>query len=106
MDGQSRGDRRCARSRRRRPERRKEELVCAGCHSRRGQFSDAPRDALHYYDAFHPSTLAPGLYYPDGQQRDEVYNFASFAQSRMHAAGRHLFGLPQSPFRQAEACGQ
>ena len=66
---------------------RKEELVCAGCHSRRGQFSDAPRDALHYYDAFHPSTLAPGLYYPDGQQRDEVYNFASFAQSRMHAAG-------------------
>ena len=66
---------------------RKEELVCAGCHSRRGQVSDAPRDALHYYDAFHPSTLAPGLYYPDGQQRDEVYNFASFAQSRMHAAG-------------------
>jgi predicted CXXCH cytochrome family protein len=66
---------------------RTEERACGGCHARRGQFSDAPRDALHFYDAFHPSTLAPGLYYPDGQQREEVYNFGSFAQSRMHAAG-------------------
>jgi Flp pilus assembly protein TadD len=66
---------------------RTEEGACGGCHARRGQFSDAPRDALHFYDAFHPSTLAPGLYYPDGQQREEVYNFGSFAQSRMHAAG-------------------
>ncbi|HUO53651.1 MAG TPA: tetratricopeptide repeat protein, partial [Rhodoblastus sp.] len=69
------------------PGARTEELACAGCHSRRGQFADAPKDALHYYDAFHPSTLAPGLYYPDGQQREEVYNFASFGQSLMHAAG-------------------
>ncbi|WP_296708033.1 tetratricopeptide repeat protein [Rhodoblastus sp.] len=69
------------------PGERKEELVCAGCHARRSQFSDAPKDAQHFYDAFHPSTLAPGLYYPDGQQRDEVYNFGSFAQSRMHGAG-------------------
>jgi Tfp pilus assembly protein PilF len=69
------------------PGARTEELVCAGCHSRRGQFSDAASDVLHYYDAFHPSTLAPGLFFPDGQQREEVYNFASFGQSRMHAAG-------------------
>jgi Tfp pilus assembly protein PilF len=69
------------------PGARTEELACAGCHSRRGQFSDSAADALRYYDAFHPSTLTPGLYYPDGQQRDEVYVFASFAQSRMHAAG-------------------
>lgn len=66
---------------------RKEELVCAGCHARRGQFSDAPRDVAHFHDAFHASTLTPGLYYPDGQQREEVYNFGSFMQSRMHAAG-------------------
>jgi tetratricopeptide (TPR) repeat protein len=66
---------------------RKEERVCAACHSRRSQFSDAPDDVRRFYDAFHPSTLAPGLYYPDGQQRDEVYNFGSFAQSRMHGAG-------------------
>ncbi|MCI4679325.1 tetratricopeptide repeat protein [Rhodoblastus acidophilus] len=69
------------------PGARTEELVCAGCHSRRGQFADAPQDVHHFYDAFRPATLAPGLYYPDGQQREEVYNFASFAQSRMHAAG-------------------
>jgi tetratricopeptide (TPR) repeat protein len=64
-----------------------EELVCAGCHARRGQFSDAPLDALHFYDAFRAATLDPGLYYPDGQQLEEDYNFASFGQSRMHAAG-------------------
>ena len=31
--------------------------------------------------------LDQGLYYPDGQMRDEVYNYGSFLQSRMHAAG-------------------
>ena len=66
---------------------RKEELVCAGCHSRRSQFADAPRDVARFFDAFYPSILTQGLYYPDGQQRDEVYNFGSFAQSRMHAVG-------------------
>lgn len=69
------------------PGERKEELVCAGCHARRSQFSDAPGDVRQFYDAFHASTLTPGLFYPDGQQRDEVFEFASFAQSRMHAAG-------------------
>ncbi len=64
-----------------------EELVCAGCHARRGQFSDAPLDALHFYDAFRAATLDHGLYFPDGQQLEEDYNFASFGQSRMHGAG-------------------
>jgi tetratricopeptide (TPR) repeat protein len=65
----------------------KEILVCAGCHSRRQQFSDDPVDAARFYDAFRPVTLEAGLYHIDGQQRDEVYNFGSFMQSRMHAAG-------------------
>ncbi len=64
-----------------------EELVCAGCHARRSQFADSPLAALRFYDAFNPSTLARGVYYPDGQQLEEDYNFASFAQSRMHAHG-------------------
>ena len=34
-----------------------------------------------------PPCSTPGLYYADGQQRDEVYTWGSFLQSRMHAAG-------------------
>lgn len=64
-----------------------EARLCAGCHARRQQFSDDPVAAARFYDAFRPVTLEAGLYYPDGQQRDEVYNFGSFLQSRMHAAG-------------------
>jgi predicted CXXCH cytochrome family protein len=65
----------------------KEAQVCAGCHARRQQFSDDPLAAGKFYDAFRPVTLAEALYYVDGQQRDEVYNFGSFLQSRMHEAG-------------------
>jgi Flp pilus assembly protein TadD len=65
----------------------KEIQICAGCHSRRQQFSDDPSDVAHYFDAFRPSLLESGLFHVDGQQRDEVYNYASFLQSKMHAAG-------------------
>jgi predicted CXXCH cytochrome family protein len=34
-----------------------------------------------------PELLQPGLYYPDGQIRDEVYELGSFLQSKMHAQG-------------------
>lgn len=61
--------------------------VCARCHARRGQFSDDLRAGDAFLDHFRPALLEPGLYYPDGQQRDEVYNYASFLQSRMYAAG-------------------
>jgi predicted CXXCH cytochrome family protein len=65
----------------------KEAQLCAGCHARRQQFSDDPLAAAKFYDAFRPVTLSESLYYVDGQQRDEVYNFGSFLQSRMHEAG-------------------
>ncbi|WP_442755966.1 tetratricopeptide repeat protein [Methylocystis sp. JAN1] len=65
----------------------REALVCAGCHARREQFSDDPVAAARFYDAFRPVTLEAGLYHIDGQQRDEVYNFGSFMQSRMHGSG-------------------
>ncbi|QGM45877.1 tetratricopeptide repeat protein [Methylocystis heyeri] len=65
----------------------KEALACAGCHARRQQFSDDPLAVTRFFDAFRPSTLDSGLYHTDGQQRDEVYNFGSFMQSRMHEAG-------------------
>ena len=38
-------------------------------------------------DHYLPSLLSPGLYHADGQQRDEVFIWGSFLQSRMHRAG-------------------
>lgn len=65
----------------------KEIEVCAGCHSRRQQFSSNAQSVARYFDAFRPSLLESGLYYDDGQQREEVYNYASFLQSKMYGAG-------------------
>jgi predicted CXXCH cytochrome family protein len=65
----------------------KEILVCAGCHARRAQFSDNPAAVASFYDAFHPSLLETPFYHADGQQRDEVFEFGSFLQSKMHSAG-------------------
>jgi tetratricopeptide (TPR) repeat protein len=61
--------------------------TCARCHSRRGQFSDAWTPGQPIGDGFRVALIEPGLYYPDGQIRDEVYNHGSFLQSRMHAKG-------------------
>jgi len=61
--------------------------VCARCHARRGQFSDEHVAGQPLHDAFRPALIEPGLYWPDGQMRDEVYNYGSFLVSRMAAAG-------------------
>ncbi len=61
--------------------------ACAQCHARRGQFSDADRAGEPFTDHYRPALLTAGLYHPDGQQRDEVYDWGSFLSSRMHAQG-------------------
>lgn len=62
--------------------------VCASCHSRRQQFSsDVEGLKRSFFEAFRPSLLENGLYHSDGQQRDEVYKYGSFLQSKMYAAG-------------------
>jgi tetratricopeptide (TPR) repeat protein/formate-dependent nitrite reductase cytochrome c552 subunit len=61
--------------------------VCAQCHSRRGQIADGYRAGLPFLDFYRPALLSQGLYYVDGQQRDEVYVWGSFLQSRMYHAG-------------------
>jgi Flp pilus assembly protein TadD len=61
--------------------------VCAQCHSRRSQIADGYRAGLTFLDFYRPALLSPGLYFPDGQQRDEVYIWGSFLQSRMYHAG-------------------
>lgn len=61
--------------------------VCARCHARRSQMTDAAKAGDRFEDAFRASLLEPPLFHTDGQQRDEVYTQASFLQSRMYAKG-------------------
>jgi predicted CXXCH cytochrome family protein len=60
--------------------------TCAQCHSRRVHISDGYTAGADFFDYYIPGTIE-GMYYPDGQQRAEVYNYGSFLQSRMYAAG-------------------
>jgi predicted CXXCH cytochrome family protein len=66
---------------------RTEVEVCAQCHARRAQIAEGYAAGKSFLDHYRPSLLTQGLYFPDGQQRDEVYNWGSFLQSKMHRAG-------------------
>lgn len=62
--------------------------TCASCHSRRGDLTGdfAPGDSFHD----HYSLVIPDLsetFYPDGQVKEEDYEFTAFSGSKMHAAG-------------------
>jgi Flp pilus assembly protein TadD len=65
----------------------KEIETCVRCHARRAQIGDDHAPGRPIGDAFLIAPLENGLYWPDGQMRDEVYNHGSFAQSRMFAHG-------------------
>ena len=61
--------------------------VCARCHTRRSQLTDDVHAGQPFADGFRPSLLTSGVYRPDGQMQDEVFNYGSFLQSRMFAKG-------------------
>lgn len=61
--------------------------TCAQCHSRRAQIADGYEAGKSYYDYYRPALLDSPLYYADGQQRGEVYEWGSFLQSKMYAHG-------------------
>ena len=61
--------------------------VCAQCHARRGQLADGYQAGKPFLDYYRPAFLTTPLYYVDGQQRGEVYNWGSFLQSKMYANG-------------------
>jgi predicted CXXCH cytochrome family protein len=61
--------------------------VCAQCHSRRAQIAEGYYAGKPFLDYYVPALLTAQLYYVDGQQRDEVYNWASFLQSKMYRHG-------------------
>ncbi len=60
---------------------------CARCHARRGVLSEDYKPGRPLAETHRPALLEAGLYYADGQMRDEVYNWGSFLQSRMYAKG-------------------
>lgn len=69
------------------PTLRKEVETCGLCHARRGVFSEDWVPGRWLTDTHAVSPLSRGLYYADGQMLDEVYNYGSFKQSKMFAAG-------------------
>jgi tetratricopeptide (TPR) repeat protein len=61
--------------------------VCAQCHARRSQIAEGYSAGLPFLDHYLPALLTSPLYHADGQQRDEVFVWGSWMQSRMHRAG-------------------
>ena len=61
--------------------------TCARCHARRSQLTDDFHAGQPFGDGFRWSLLEPGLYWPDGQMQDEVFNYGSFLHSRMFSKG-------------------
>ncbi len=66
---------------------RKEVETCGLCHARRASFSQAWVPGRWLSDTHAVAPLTRGLYHADGQMQDEVYNYGSFKQSKMFAAG-------------------
>jgi Flp pilus assembly protein TadD len=61
--------------------------TCAPCHARRTTLAGGWRPGAPFLDHYRPALLEEGLYHADGQIQDEVYEYGSFLQSRMFAAG-------------------
>ena len=61
--------------------------TCAHCHSRRGADWADVGPGAPIGDSYRVALLDDDLYFPDGQIRDEVYEYGSFLQSRMFHAG-------------------
>ena len=59
---------------------------CGACHARRVRLrEDASHEHIH--DSWRPELLQEGLYFVDGQFKDEVFEIGSFLQSKMAARG-------------------
>jgi len=66
---------------------RKEVETCGLCHARRAGFSEDWVPGRWLSDTHAVTPLARGLYDADGEMVGEVYNYGSFKQSKMFAAG-------------------
>jgi tetratricopeptide (TPR) repeat protein len=61
--------------------------TCGWCHARRATIWSDHRPGEPLEQSVRVSLLQEDLYFPDGQQREEVYEYGSFIQSKMARAG-------------------
>ncbi len=61
--------------------------LCGRCHARASKLSDDYVHGAPLLDTHRVALLEEGLYWSDGQMRDEVYDYGSLLQSRMFAMG-------------------
>ena len=69
-----------------RPGSEREIDMCGGCHALRTPLTDNPM-GHGFHDAYRLEMARGGLYFLDGQIREETFVLGSFLQSRMHARG-------------------
>jgi len=61
--------------------------VCAACHARRSTITESGTPGAPLEDTHRLALLTAPNYYADGQQREEVYVWSSFLQTRMFQRG-------------------
>ncbi len=61
--------------------------TCAACHARRSTLAEGGMPGAPLEDTHRLALLTTPNYYADGQQREEVYVWGSFLQSRMYQQG-------------------
>jgi predicted CXXCH cytochrome family protein len=61
--------------------------MCARCHARRGQIHEGYVHGQPVGDDYRVALLDEDHYFPDGQIKEEDYEYGSFIQSRMFHAG-------------------
>ena len=61
--------------------------ACARCHARRSTLTEDYRHGRPLMDSHLPSLLTQYLYYPDGQIKEEDFEYGSFIQSKMFHKG-------------------
>jgi len=75
-------------SQRSRPRANTDELeMCGRCHARRSEISENWAPGKSLLNTHRAALLDAGLFTADGQMQDEVYNYASFLQSKMFHEG-------------------
>lgn len=60
---------------------------CGVCHARRVRLSPPPEGRERMHETWRPELVQSGLYFDDGQIRDEVFEVGSFLQSKMAMNG-------------------
>ncbi len=61
--------------------------ACAACHARRSTIAEGGTPGAPLEDTHRPALLTAPGYHADGQQREEVYVWSSFLQTRMYQRG-------------------